>query len=930
MSTENARDCSCCAGIDAATPRRVESPPGLAAIAYRAGRHGDFLESIRARLSSADYPALAALTTREAADFTLALSDALASSLDVLAFYSERYANEHYLRTATERLSVREMARLIGYRLAPGVAAGTHLAFTLKSAPGVPVEPITIPVGTRVQSVPGQDEQAQTFETVAPAPARAEWNSIPVQADTPWRPESGDIEVWLAGVATQVQPGDALLLVGADRFDDPASEQWDVRVANSVELDSANGRTRVRWSDGLGNAFPPSSPAGVGVQVHVFRQRAALFGHNAPNPNLFSLEGSNVDKLIDDDGSNWQWKNFEIDPPNIDLDSDNPKIIAGSWVALVSNQPGLGIPDLPGYVELYRADKVLHRSRSDFALSGKITRIRADTAENLTDERFPLRRTLVLAQSEQVATVDTPLFHPVYGDALTLGLRVADLVPGQPLALRGPRQRIAIAPKATGLSLTLDDGGSVELSEGDELFLVRRAARLFGSVAVALDAEAFAALIGNPAVSLRLKLEDRDGRAGTLVADAKQIRLAASRKDDPRAAEIAFIATTSDAITLLRDLTEVKLQAPIQHVYERATLRINANVAPATHGETVEAILGDGDGRLANQRFALDQAPLTYVSAGTPSGRTSTLELRVNDVLWTEVPSLYSAEPGARQYETSQDDAGFTTIQFGDGLEGARLPSITAGVRARYRKGIGAAGNVRAGTLTTLLSRPLGLSEAMNPEAATGGEDAEPLDRARDNAPLTVLTLDRAVSIMDYANFARAFAGIDKAHALWIPAGPARGVLLTIAGVDGAAVPEDSDTFVNLSDALTAYGDPRVPLRMVNYLDVRFRCALSVKVLAGFEVDPVLAAVDAALREHFGFATRRFGQPVSVDEVAAVGQAVSGVEAVHVRQLYRAGDPPGMAPRLFALLPVASLTDLPDPAQLLTLADDPLDLEILP
>jgi len=237
---------------------------------------------------------------------------------------------------------------------------------------------------------------------------------------------------------------------------------------------------------------------------------------------------------------------------------------------------------------------------------------------------------------------------------------------------------------------------------------------------------------------------------------------------------------------------------------------------------------------------------------------------------------------------------------------------------------------VRAGTLTTLLSRPLGVSEAINPEAATGGEDAETLDRARDNAPLTVLTLERAVSILDYANFARAFAGIDKAHALWIPAGPARGVFLTIAGVDGAEVPEDSDTFVNLSDALATYGDPLVPLRMVNYLDARFRCALSVKVLGEFEVDPVLAAVDAALREHVGFAARRFGQPVSVDEVAAVGQAVSGVEAVHVRQLYRAGDAPDMVPRLFALLPVASLTDLPDPAELLTLADDPLELEVLP
>ena len=114
--------------------------------------------------------------------------------------------------------------------------------------------------------------------------------------------------------------------------------------------------------------------------------------------------------------------------------------------------------------------------------------------------------------------------------------------------------------------------------------------------------------------------------------------------------------------------------------------------------------------------------------------------------------------------------------QINDGIEGARLPSGESNLRVRYRKGLGVAGNVGAGKLSTLLSRPLGVAEVINPTAANGGEDAETLARARDNAPLTVLTLERAVSIDDYTNFARAFAGIDKAQALWIPSGPARGV----------------------------------------------------------------------------------------------------------------------------------------------------------
>ena len=108
--------------------------PGLTAVAYRAGTHSLFKRTLLARLSSADHPELRDLTTRDGEDFTIALLDAWSTVADVLTFYQERIANEAYLRTATERLSVLEMARLIGYRLDPGVAASVLLAFEIESA----------------------------------------------------------------------------------------------------------------------------------------------------------------------------------------------------------------------------------------------------------------------------------------------------------------------------------------------------------------------------------------------------------------------------------------------------------------------------------------------------------------------------------------------------------------------------------------------------------------------------------------------------------------------------------------------------------------------------------------------------------------------------------------------------------------------------
>ena len=76
-------------------------------------------------------------------------------------------------------------------------------------------------------------------------------------------------------------------------------------------------------------------------------------------------------------------------------------------------------------------------------------------------------------------------------------------------------------------------------------------------------------------------------------------------------------------------------------------------MAPATHGETVSEVLGSGNGSQPYQRFTLRQAPLTYVSAQTAQRHgDSTLQVRVNDVLWHEASTLFGRGPRDRVYTT--------------------------------------------------------------------------------------------------------------------------------------------------------------------------------------------------------------------------------------------------------------------------------------
>src|SRR5215208_3982459 len=182
--------CGCCAGTRVETPAEITNRPGLVAIGYRVGTHSQFKRSMLARLSDSERLALLDLRTRDDDDFTVALIDAWAVVADVLTFYQERIANESYLRTATERVSVLELARVVGYEPARGVAAGTLLAFTVETAPGAPGR-ATVAAGVRVKSMPGQDEKPQTFETVEEIEARAEWNALMPRLTTLKYPAEG-------------------------------------------------------------------------------------------------------------------------------------------------------------------------------------------------------------------------------------------------------------------------------------------------------------------------------------------------------------------------------------------------------------------------------------------------------------------------------------------------------------------------------------------------------------------------------------------------------------------------------------------------------------------------------------------------------------------------------------------------------------------
>jgi hypothetical protein len=850
--------CGCCDGVDASTPKAVDNRMGLSAIAYRIGDYAGFRDSMLAGLSSTEFAALDALRTRDADDFTIGLVDAVACAADVLTFYQERVANESYLRTATERVSLQEMAKLIGYRLRPGVAAETQLAFALEPPktppPNFPPDPgafvtgiptsVTLAAGLKVQSVPGPVEKPQTFETVEEIVARPEWNAIRPWLSEVRAPGRDAKETFLDGVSHNLKAGDAIVFVGQEFKDHPTTNNnWDFRLIDSVTTDPDRNRTRVRWKRGLGSVSPFSNPP-VAPEVHVLRRRAGAFGHNAPMWLSLNAEfrsdypGGGTKENVK------EWPLFTISEGNatangghVDLDSVVSEIKPDGFVILAKgefNRPDENYPS-GTYVELYVVTSTAEVSRAQFALSGKVSRLGLK-GQNLDTQFFKQpRETAVFAQSELLPPARYPVSDHVSGDHLPLAVLPEGLQPGRRLIVTGTR--------------------------------------LNGSKLV------------------------------------------------HRATLVSAVADANGAV--------LTIKPPLPATLTRESTIVYANVALATHGETVAQILGAGDSSRSFQRFELKRLPLTYRSASNETGADSELSVRIGDVEWTEQPTLFTATATERTYTLQTDEHDKLWVTFGDGVRGARLPSGQNNVRATYRTGLGKDGNVRAETLTQLMTRPLGLKSVANPAAATGGTDPEPADQARRTMPLGTRTLGRAVSLLDYEDFALAFTGIAKADArvLQLATGPA--IVITVAGQDGAPVNDGDPIRDSLAKALRDSGDPHVHVVLLSYQASTFRLGLKVKRDPAYRVADVLAAVEAALREHYSFDARSLAQPVLQSDVIAVAHSVPGVVAIDLDFLYGGTAPSSQVGTSRQTRLLASRSRVVNrvalPAELLTLAPGPLD-----
>jgi uncharacterized phage protein gp47/JayE len=858
---------SCCEPAPAAELDLLTNAPGQSKLRYRLGTFSTFRRRLLAELPAR----LERWRDVGRRDYGVALLEMWSTLADILTFYQERIANEAFLRTAVLRESLVRIAALVDYRPNPGAAASVYLAF--RADTGKTVE---LARGFRTQTKPARGAAPVPFEIDEPLTVVASLNEMRVQSLTEQSIGFGDRHAVVEGIRTGLRPGDRVLVIGRERSDDKGNEQWEVRRVSSVIPDPIARTTRVEWKEPLGHRMPRVEPS-RSPELYALRLQAWPFGYNAPDYDALTVTttatsttgGTTTTTTFTSTPTLADWSDQRL--PHVQprrtalvedgrdrllLDTIYPTLHADSWVVLVTSEP-VTVPDSAG-----RSATAYPRG---YAEVYRVRQVDETVASGFTLTAKVTR--LTLDTVKQMRRDEDGTGNPTGLPREIRQPENIDIFPMQGTSLLGQSEHLPFAP----VPLTADVSGRT----------------------LTLDAR-YPAL--RPGRLLILSGRQQNGTTGF--------------------AEVIRVKTVDHGGAR----TTVVLDADLARAYDPATVVIQGNVAPATHGETVaNEILGSGDASQLFQSLILKKRPLTLVRAGGADanrwGTRAALEVRVNDVRWHEVPHMLDSAPGDRHYVleiTAEDD---TIVTFGGsapdavaaGVDeqrgfqgGSRLPTGRDNVRATYRHGLGTRGNVLPAAVATLVSTAPGLKSVSNPIAGTGGADRESDEQIKSNLPAGMRAFDRAVSLEDHAALARTYSGIDKARAFLErrdpsdPAGLRRleqpRVRLTVAATD--RTPPLQPAFKNaLRGFLDARRDPNRPLVISDFTPVTLDVAVTVDPDPDLLPDTVHDAVAAALGAErsadgsyglFAFERLDFGESLHLSDVYSAVQNVPGVRAALV------------------------------------------------
>ncbi len=855
---------------------------GLSRFRYVDGNAATYLEGLRAAMETVfadQWPDLATdadekhESTRDRLDRWLAqyhtdrrdygweILRTLARSTHVLTEHLDAYANESYLGTATQWDSVARLVAMLDYHPAPGASATVPLAFEVN-------EEFCVGAGFQIRHTP-DDGAPLIFETLVDLDAvpcqsamrPLDWDRSQAAFAIRWTGDRFEAALTLDDDADLPNAGDVGVL--EILADDEADS-----VGYAVEILAVDDRTVTLGVEQI------DAEASIGlwrVRLHVGSDR--IEAAELAGDGIVVLAADDHGLVAGDSRVTWQdgsWKAATVEVVNGDRIRLSGAVIppVGTplyLLARASRQETVGHTVLP---EVRDGGNHVWNSALNATVElhdEYVANDDGDTGEVLYEYASETEVFYVPDRSQSAAAVAT--LEP---DGIRLSGSPDPLTTGSWLVLyleggaRHAARVITIEKDTDGFELTVDQIPSstpvlVAWGYPDDPLPPAGHDRNDDSIFADVTETSVAATIRLADLPESLAVGRR-----VLVASGSKVHDAAVLAVDAAAGSIQISPPPTVA-----DIGE----------YPGHETTIHANVVESGHGETKPIkTLGSGDATQTGQVFELAVEGIAYVpDASLPGGVRPDIEVYVDSRRWNIVGTLRTSSPTDDHYTVRITEAGTLTIGFGDGTHGRRLPTGSNNVRATYRKGSGEAGNLEAGSLEKSVKADPRINAVLQPAAAVGGSGSEPVSTLKESAPKSVLTLERAVALPDFANLAGQHASVWQAHSYQerTRIGRHESVRVVIVPAGGGTAGALLD---DLTEYLSAHALPGVSVVVEDYVPIRLSLEVRARVhTESYDLEDVDARIREALLATYDIQSARLGEPLFRSQLIFTVEQVAGV-----------------------------------------------------
>lgn len=796
---------------------------------------------------------------------------AFARAAHVLLGHVDAYANEGYLRTATQWDNLRKLAEMVNYQPSPPASATATVALEIAADVGV----IEVARGLAMKYAPPEGGAPLIFETLKsvdahPALNRARatgWNVNPRVLVEP------DDMPWIVPEKTKIAQGDVGVLAG-----------WKsggfARLLKTIERDEDAGTARITFVPATGLNSPMAQtvlhvePAGVrlgmpetsGGRIVIKAAGAAQLIANSVVEVSYGDDKSAMATVIGVQGDEIVLSLPEAITGAVTVEAlsavaaNNDGVFETSEgiysTFFASGVAGGPVAEVSGFTT--RGDSIPHIAHQFARPSGAAGNAFAKFAGNPQLNGHVLIKPQIDVGGDGGSSVrfagkppkslkegDWYVSRPVGSNTLT-ALRVVG---------------VRIEADVHYVQFSPAPGGAPDRTE------------FFGPMTKELRPLGFER---NPDAAVSGGVCDIEGlppEARDLVKPGKTVLIVNEQLEPMVGASAAVVEVT----TLNSGNLRVTLDSETDLAgWAKGWTVFHFNTAIISHGETKDPkALGSGDAEKRRQDFLFKADNVTFVPSNVSvTGVAPDMDVAVDGVRREYRDLTDPLAEGTDAWSIRLNDDDTLQVHFR-----RRLPTGTNNIAVpRHRLGSGLAGTgVPPWSFTAPMKKNRSVTAIVQPFATTGGADREPVAAIRENAPANLAANGRAVSLRDFERLCVRHASVWQAKARQI-IGPQAGTSVDVVIVPAGGGPVTARLADDLTEFVLSRALPSSTMGITPYVGVPVQTGVTVQVdIDRYEKTDVADRVFAALMDAFALKWRGLGQPLYVAEILAACERVEGV-----------------------------------------------------